>query len=81
MNKEKIFTILCMCIEKQQEEIKDISLDSNLLDVGLDSLKFIKFIVTIEEEFNIEVLDSDLLACNFETLSKLYQTLQKYFIN
>ena len=33
----------------------------------------------MEEEFDIEVSDSDLLLSNFETIEKLFSTLEKYF--
>lgn len=80
MEEDKILSILCNCIEKENKEMEDIPLDYNLLELGLDSINFIKFIVSIEEAFNIEIEDTDLLTSNFDTLNKVYQTLQKYFL-
>ena len=35
--------------------------------------------MALEEEFEIEILDSDLIMTNFETVEMLFSTLEKYF--
>ena len=49
-------------------ELQRTDPDTPLLDIGLTSLSFISFIVKIEQEFDIEVLDSDLIFDNFATI-------------
>lgn len=79
MNKEKILEILGNVIGKDTEELLKMSVETKLSDIGLTSIGFIQFVVAIEDEFKIEILDSDLLLSNFETIAMLYKTLEKYF--
>ena len=79
MNKEKIFQILSSVINIETDELISYPEKTQLADIGLSSLKFIQFIVCIEEEFNIEVFDSDLLLSKFETIENIFTTLKKYF--
>lgn len=78
MNKESIFQILSTITEKSKEELTNFPEDQPLSDLGLDSIKFIQFIVAVEEECHIEIHDSDLLFTNFDTMEKLFSTLKKY---
>ena len=77
MDKKKIIELLAEEMEVPSEELENY--ESELSEMGLTSLKFISFIVKLEEEFDIEILDSDLLMSNFITLDKLFCTLKKYF--
>lgn len=79
MNKEKILEELGNIIEINKEQLLKTSVDTKLTDLGLTSIQFIQFIVAIEEEFEIEILDSDLIMTNFETIEMLFSTLEKYF--
>ena len=78
MNKEKIFIILSNIINIEIDELMSYPECAKLSDMGLDSIKFIQFIIEIEEEFDIEILDSDLLLSNFETIENIFSMLQKY---
>lgn len=79
MNKNKILEILSKTLGTDEEKFAEMPADTNLADLGLSSIQFIQFVVALEEEFEIEILDSDLILSNFETLEILYQTLEKYF--
>lgn len=79
MKQTKIIKCLAKALKKDISEFQFIDSKTPLSDLGLTSLSFISFIVELEEECNIEVLDSDLLFENFSTLQKLFQTLEKYF--
>ena len=79
MNQHVIFKCLSEILEKDPSEISEFDPNQSLLDIGMTSLRFISFIVKLEEELNIEVLDSDLIFENFETIEKLLKTLSKYF--
>lgn len=59
--------------------VEDITDDRALEELGLDSLQFVSAIVAIEEKYNIEILDSDLLPQNFKDVSSICKTLEKYF--
>ncbi len=79
MNKVKILEVLGNILDIKQRKLSEMPTNTKLADLGLSSIQFIQFIVSLEEEFGIEVLDSDLLLSNFETIEMLYQTLEKYF--
>lgn len=79
MNKEKILELLGNIIHIDKKVLLTMPEDTKLSDIGLSSLTFIQFIVSLEDEFSIEVLDSDLILSNFQTLQLLFSTLQKYF--
>lgn len=79
MDKKLILKILANAISYDSKKILECSEHTKLVDIGLESINFIQFIVKLEEEFDIEVSDSDLLLSNFETIEKLFSTLEKYF--
>ncbi len=49
----------------------DIDINSNLVDVGVDSIKFIKIVITIETEFDFEFGYDDLDFNKFLTVKSL----------
>ena len=51
MNKEKIMSILGSLVGIGENELSAYSMDTKLTDLGLDSIKFIQFVVEIENEF------------------------------
>ena len=52
--------------------------EQELSEIGLDSLRFIELVVALEDEFQIEIRDSDLLVQKFSTLCNLYSMLSSY---
>lgn len=76
MNKDELQKELAEILQTDASELTDNVL---LSDIGFDSIQFITFIVAVEEKYDIEVLDSDLMYENFDTLNKIYATLSKYF--
>lgn len=81
MNKAKILELLGDVLDIEKQNLSEMPIDTKLSDLGLSSIQFIQFIVALEEEFKIEILDSDLMLSNFETIGMLYQTLEKYFLS
>lgn len=57
---------------------KEIDHDSQLLDLGVDSITFIRLVVDLEDKFDFEVDDEDITLDNFATLSKILELLLKY---
>ena len=45
----------------EEDNTTRIADDVKLANIGLDSIRFIQFIVKLENKFDIEVFDSDLL--------------------
>ncbi len=55
----------------------DIKSDSSLLDdVGLDSVALIRFALGLENDFDIEIDDDDLVMDNFETTGRVARYVQ-----
>lgn len=52
-------------------EITSEQMEDDLSDIGLDSLTFIRVIVDLEEEFDIEIPDEYLLSAEMNTISKM----------
>lgn len=80
MDKQKIITLLAKELEVSPAELEKHEAEAPLSEIGFTSLKFISFVVTLEEAFGIEILDSDLMFENFLTTEKIFATLQKYFV-
>jgi len=76
---ETILTLLNqLLVDSQSKTITEESVNTPLSEYGFESLKFIQFVLLIEETFDIEVLDSDLLMENFATINQILRTLEKY---
>lgn len=59
MIEKKIIQIIAYNID-MQKPLQDILLDLKLVDIGVNSITFIKIVVAIEAEFNFEFGDEDL---------------------
>lgn len=79
MNKDRIIELLAEILQKNVAEIRNINEETDLAEIGLDSMNFIALVVNMEEEFNILVNDSDLRMENFKTVGVIFKTMGKYF--
>ena len=70
---EKVIEILNANIENA--EITEDKLDEDLFELGMDSITFIKIVVTLEEKFKCEIPDSKLLIGEMNTVNKIIQVL------
>lgn len=73
---KKIRDFISKVVELEQGVIDSIDLDTDLVEYGLDSINAIELIVRLEEEFEIEVDDDDLLIDNINTLNKLISIIK-----
>lgn len=74
-----VLEILAEVLEIFPEELAALPEDADLTDKGMDSLRFIQFIVAAEDRLSIEIRDDDLLASNAETIGTLCGMLRTYF--
>ena len=74
-NELKILNIVINNIEPTANQ--KISLNSKLADIGMDSITFIKIIVSIEQEFQIEFEDEFLLITYFNTINDFVAYVDK----
>ena len=47
-------------------------------DLGLDSLDIVELIVELEEQYNIEIDESDLDPAKLQTLGQVHDLVEKY---
>lgn len=53
--------------------------DTDLIDLGLDSIAFIQIVVRLEEEFECEIPDSKLLLTEMNTAGKIFSILEQLY--
>lgn len=68
MVEKTIISLIYDMMEKNDEEL-NISNSTEIASLGLNSITFIKFIVAIEEKFNIEFDDDDLNVEDYKTVN------------
>lgn len=72
--KSRVFLKLTHIVKENSEiagQLKKLTMETNLKDLGIDSISFVKIVVAIETEFEIEFEDEQLDANEFTTLSAL----------
>jgi len=67
---EKVRTILKVQLD-QLLDGKDITINDELTNIGINSLLFIKTIVAMEKEFDIEFQDEDLDVSKYRTVDDI----------
>ncbi len=73
MTIDKIKTILADTLDVNEDEI---SADTNIAtDLGADSLDVVEILMSIEDEFDIEIPDSEIE--NIHTVSELVEYIEK----
>ena len=72
--KEKVNEIL-----KEKSFCDEITSELKLKeDLGLDSLNMVELMVELEDKFNIEIEESDLDPASLQTVSQIYDLVEKY---
>ena len=73
MNKDKILELLAEAVDKNVNEIRNINENTNLTEIGFDSIRFIRFIVNMETEFEMlkifELVDNYSVSADGKFLS------------
>ncbi|MBQ1284340.1 MAG: acyl carrier protein [Clostridia bacterium] len=71
---EKIREILCDQLDLNED---DVTMSSNLLDdLGADSLDMVDLVMTIEDEFELDVEDEDVE--NIKTVGDIVHYIEEY---
>ncbi|MBS5843475.1 MAG: acyl carrier protein [Clostridiales bacterium] len=72
MDKQEVFLKLADKIGELTDDYEtDILLSSKLLDIGLNSIDFIKILVFVEDEFGFEFDDGDLLMEKYQVVEDM----------
>lgn len=61
-------------------DTEDVGVETNLNEIGVDSIVMMQFIVLIEEKYGIEIEDNDIIEDNWKSISKIISTIEKYII-
>lgn len=60
MNEELIKKVTDVVVEKLGVKAEDVTLDSTFVnDLGADSLDRVELVMALEDEFDLEIMDSD----------------------
>jgi acyl carrier protein len=81
MDKQEVFLKLVGKIneqKKEQEAGKEIEFSSNIQEIGLNSIDFIKILIFIEDEFEIEFDDNDLIMEKYEVMADIVDLVCLY---
>lgn len=71
---KKIFEVI---IANLKSKTDNISVDTELSSIGIDSLTFIKLVVALECEFDFEFDDEKLVIKEFQTIKSLINYTEK----
>ncbi|GAA4726688.1 phosphopantetheine-binding protein [Brevibacillus fulvus] len=55
----------------------EVSRTTDLLQLGIDSINFVRLIVMLEERLEIEIEDNEVLLENFSNVEKIHQVIEK----
>lgn len=78
--KEEIEKSLRKIIKKVVElskSVEEIGNDDDLTELGMNSITAIELVVEVEEKYNFEFNDEDLLVDNFKTINRLVSYIEK----
>ncbi len=57
--------------------VNEIGQDESLFNLGLDSLNLVKFIVAVEDRFEIEFEDDDIMGKNWKNYNTIIELIKK----
>lgn len=73
---DRISKIVLDLLRSEGDEISFVlQPDTNLLETGLNSIRFVQLIVALEGTFDVEIPDSKLILSEMNTLKKIYDVL------
>ena len=75
---EQIKEIVGTVLELEESQIDALTEDTDLLEIGLDSMTCVEIVVNLEAEFDITVEEEDLLVENMATIALLEELVKKY---
>lgn len=79
LNQENIFKIDSIILEIARVKSNEVMENVNLFtELGLDSLSMVELLVRLEEEFEIELNESDLRPSEFNQVKDIYRLISNY---
>ena len=74
---EKVRELIKSILLLESEEVAKIGNEDDLELIGLNSVIMLQFIVKMEQEFDIEIDEEEIIPENFGTVNKVVQYLEK----
>ena len=65
-------------LELDEEAAAGLTADTDLTELGLDSMTCVEVVVNLEDEFGVTVEEEDLAVENMATIGKLIELIEKY---
>jgi acyl carrier protein len=78
INELNIKNILAEVSNINKEELEILTVDSDLRNIGIDSLTSIELVVKLEEQFSISINDDDLSIDNVCSIKNIMELVKKY---
>lgn len=75
---EKLREIVARVLELSEEAEEKLDEETDLMDLGLDSMTCVEVVVNLEDEFGITVEEEDLMVENMSTIARLKKLVEKY---
>lgn len=75
---EIIKSILQQILELDENILEGLNKDTDLIELGLDSLKAIELVVHVEDNFEIMISDDDLLLDNLSSIEQIEKLILTY---
>ncbi|MCM1047353.1 MAG: acyl carrier protein [Clostridiales bacterium] len=75
---KKLKDIIVRVLKLSADDEGKLNSDTDLMELGLDSMTCVEVVVNIEDEFGIMVEEEDLLVENMSTIKKLGELIEKY---
>lgn len=76
---EEVKNFIIKYISKKGKLPQDVNLDEfNYIDTGyIDSMGILKFVVGLEQEFDVEISDDDIMLPEFKTIGGLVKMIER----
>ncbi|OJU09434.1 MAG: hypothetical protein BGN88_09895 [Clostridiales bacterium 43-6] len=78
IKKYEVYKMMANILNVEINQISKINYDDDFANYGMTSILAIKLVVMLEEKYNFEFHDSDLLFDKFNTFNKLFALLESY---
>jgi len=75
----KLEQVVILCLKRVIGD-EEVSADTSLLEAGMNSMSFVRLVVELEDELNMEIHDEDIDLENFVTVEKICSVVKKYFV-
>ena len=70
--------VISQCISEAATITDEIGKTDLLKDVGIDSLKLVELVISLEEDFNLRFTNSDLEPTKLLIVQDIYDLVKKY---